>query len=482
MREGIFESLKAYCSSDFYPFHMPGHKRNPEGSSLIEFYQYDITEIDGFDNLHHPEALIKEAQERAAKLYHSKETYFLVNGSTAGILSAISSLASRAKKLIISRNCHKAVYHAAFLNRMEISYVYPQRLDGYEIAGPVIKEDIKTAIERILEGDGTDTKPSELKKAQELIAGVVITSPTYDGVISDIKGIAQLVHSFGIPLIVDQAHGAHFGMHPDYPANAVSEGADLVIHSVHKTLPAPTQTALIHRNGELTDGELLRRYLRIYQSSSPSYLLMAGIDEAVSFVEREGKSRLESLLIWRDSFLREMEGCRNIYICPLTEPGKLVICVKGSSMTGQKLYDVLRDKYHLQMEMAAGNYVVAILTMMDQEKGLRRLSAALQEIDLKMPDLDLGCGRRDWQWTNLCPHIERNLWEAYQMPYEEVVLEEAEGRTAAEFINLYPPGIPLLVPGERVEKRLTGLVCAYLSQGYNVQGIYNNRIKVLINA
>lgn len=481
MRERLFESLKTYSNSGFYPFHMPGHKRNPESGPLAAFYQYDITEIDGFDNLHQPESLIKAAQERAAKLYHSKETYFLVNGSTAGLLSAVSAVAAQARKLIISRNCHRAVYHAAFLNHMELHYVYPQKLEGYEIAGSVIKEDIRKEIEKILRMNGTDAVQSGIKKARELIAGVVITSPTYDGVVSDIEGIARLVHSFGLPLIVDQAHGAHFGMHPGYPANAVSEGADIVIHSVHKTLPAPTQTALIHRNGELADGELLKRYLRIYQSSSPSYLLMAGIDEAISLVEREGRSRLERLLTWRNLFLKEMEGCRNISICPLTEPGKLVICVRASFMTGQKLYDVLREKYHLQMEMAAGNYVVAILTMMDRKEGIRRLLTALQKIDAKTAYMDSENRKADWWRTEFHPVIDMNLWEAYTMPCEEVILEEAEGRTAAEFINLYPPGIPLLVPGEKVEKQLTEVVLAYLAQGYTVQGVCNNRIKVLMS-
>lgn len=488
MKRGLFENLRDYGSSDFYPFHMPGHKRNTESGPFAEFYQYDITEIDGFDNLHQPESLIKDAQERAAKLYHSKETYFLVNGSTAGILSAISTLAERADKLIIARNCHKAVYHAAFLNRMELHYVYPQKLDGYEIAGPITKEDVKKEIENIISKSRENADYPEVKKVQELIAGVVITSPTYDGIVSNVKEIAQLVHNYGIPLIVDQAHGAHFGFHPSYPANAVSEGADLVIHSVHKTLPAPTQTALIHRNGDLTDGEILKRYLRIYQSSSPSYLLMAGIDEAIALVETEGNSRLDKLLFWRNSFLKRARRFRHIQICPFSEPGKLVISIKDSIMSGQRLYDILRTKYHLQMEMAAGSYVVAILTMMDQVEGIQRLLIALQEIDenISVAEKNDENGsevterERNSRWeVNLHPYVNLNLWEAYRMPFEEIPLEKAEGRAVAEFINLYPPGIPLLVPGERIEEHFLKHILHYLAQGYTVQGVCNNRVKVL---
>ncbi len=481
MKNGLFGELKDYSKSDFYPFHMPGHKRKSVNGSLAEFYRYDITEIDGFDNLHQPESVIKEAQERAAKLYRSGETYFLINGSTAGILSAISAIASRGRSLIIARNCHKAVYHAAFLNRMKLHYVYPEEIAGYGIAGPVLTVNIAEKIEDILYAER-----AQGKAACELIGGVVITSPTYEGIISNVRDIADLVHGFGIPLIVDQAHGAHFGMHPMYPQNAVDEGADIVIHSVHKTLPAPTQTALIHRNGNLTDKELLKRYLRIYQSSSPSYLLMAGIDEAVRLAEAEGYQRLEKLLSMRENFLKKAENCRHIRVFPLTEPGKLVIFADESFMSGQTLYDILRDDYHLQMEMAAGSYVVAILTMMDEERGLDRLSNALMEIDVRMETLQKRFADKGGKGVLLCgsdfclrPAAALDLWEAYEQPSEETELGKAQGKVAAEFVNLYPPGIPLLVPGEVLDGRMTEIIRGYMINGYTVQGINDNKIRIV---
>lgn len=492
MSKGLYESLKNYSDSDFYPFHMPGHKRSKESGALADFYGMDITEIDGFDNLHQPEAMLRDAQERAAQLYHSNETYFLVNGSTAGILSAVSAIAGRAEKLIIARNCHKAVYHAAFLNRLKLYYIYPEIIGEYDIAGSVRPENLKMLIQEIL-----SEKESSGKKASELIAGVVITSPTYDGITSDVGKIAEIAHSYGIPLIVDQAHGAHFGMHPAYPENAVREGADIVIHSVHKTLPAPTQTALIHRNGELTDGELLRKYLRIYQSSSPSYLLMAGIDEAVYFAGREGFARLDTLFQLKNEFISALKDCRFIRICPCTEPGKLVVSVKGSSMTGQMLYEILREKYHLQMEMASGSYVLAILTMMDRKEGFDRLCRALLEIDGELvkeqeaqttvTDRYAGHdkatehidGRSCLPSLDLHPKVKLDLRDAYLAPYEETEFYKAKGQTAAEFINLYPPGIPLLVPGEVLDEQITEIIRVYQESGYAVQGVYNNEIKVV---
>ncbi len=507
----LFDHLSEYADSDYYPFHMPGHKRNSECGLPEGVYRYDITEIEGFDNLHSPETIIKDAEQRAAKLYDSEETYFLVNGSTAGILSAISAIAERIgkvaerssnwkredwhgnRRLIIARNCHKAVYHAAFLNHMDLYYVYPEIYEDFDVARAIKANDIESTIKKIISKEKVDAK-----MAGRLIAGVVITSPTYEGITSDVSGIAEMVHGYGIPLIVDQAHGAHFGIHPKFPENAVREKADLVIHSVHKTLPAPTQTALLHKNGILVDSESVRKYLRIYQSSSPSYILMAGIDRAVQVMEQEGYQRLDRIMDMRDAFLKRVENCQYIRICPFTEPGKLVISVKGSSMTGQMLHNLLLEKYHLQMEMAAGSYVIAILSMMDEEEGFNRLSTALLEIDreilrkhkegknkfeieLKGFSGELEGVREEklFSYFTIRPKVEIGIWEAYTSINREIELVDADGKIAADFINLYPPGIPLLVPGEAIDQQTITIVKHYLQNCYTVQGIRGNRIKVI---
>lgn len=463
MSRGLYENLKAYSESGSYPFHMPGHKRNPGSGCMSELYKIDITEIDGFDDLHSPETIIRDAQMRAAQLYHSEDTYFLVNGSTSGILSAVSAISGGGNKLIIARNCHKAVYHAAFLNHMELCYVYPGINSEYDIAGEISAAQLEKVIKTV---HGT-----------ERIAGIVITSPTYDGICSNVTEIAEVAHRYNLPLIVDQAHGAHFGLHPAYPGNAVCQGADLVIHSVHKTLPAPTQTALIHRNGSLVDDEKLRRYLRIYQSSSPSYPLMAGIDEAVRMARVDGERRLSLLLEYRNSLLEEIRDCRYIRVCPDTEPGKLVISVKGSSITGRQLCDILREKYHLQMEMASGTYVLGILTMMDTQEGVKRLSEALKEID---GDLSGNCGENLPIPCFLTPpERDLGLWEAYTASAESVELQGAQGRTAAEFVSLYPPGIPILVPGERISKGMIHMISKYQEYGYTIRGMDDRKIKVI---
>lgn len=266
----LYDKLMSYGNSDYYGFHMPGHKRNRSVTGAELPYEIDITEIDGFDDLHHAKGILRQAQERAAEVYHSEETCFLVNGSTAGILSAILGCTRRGEQILTARNCHKSVYHAIYMNELRPVYLYPKFDAEMELNGPVTADDVES-----------------LLRQNPGIRAVMITSPTYDGVVSDVKKIAETAHRYGIPLIVDQAHGAHFGFHPYFPDHANRQGADVVINSVHKTLPALTQTALIHMNGTYADREEIKRYLHMLQSSSPSYVLMAGIDNCIHLLHEQ---------------------------------------------------------------------------------------------------------------------------------------------------------------------------------------------------
>lgn len=505
MKKNLYHTLKEYGESDYYPFHMPGHKRNPESGPLSEWYKCDITEIDGFDNLHQPEGILLKAQQRAAKIFGSEETYFLVNGSTAGILSAISAVAGRGKRLLVARNCHKAVYHAAFLNGLEPEYLYPDVIEAYGCPDGISALQVEKKLQEITVRERINE--SELKN---LVAGVVLTSPTYDGILSDVENIVKFVHQLGIPVILDQAHGAHFGFHPGFPESGVLQGADFVIQSVHKTLPAPTQTAILHCNGSLVNRERLRKYLGIYQTSSPSYLLMAGIDSCMDIMESQAGQRLSQLLKWRENFEKQTKGLRHIRIYPFAragakgdtmrwtsgsqEPGKLLLSVRGTGKTGKWLYDRLRENYHLQPEMCAADYVLLILSMMDTEEGFLRLQAALTELDAEI-DVRVAADEKADEFEiygmwkrNGCkdgqnvPKRIMPLKEAFMAPYEELFLNEAVGRAVSEFINLYPPGIPLLAPGECLDTECLNMIKKYYEKGYIVQGIHvkncNNEIKI----
>lgn len=366
--EYLYEKLEAYGKSDYYGFHMPGHKRNSDVTQANLPYGIDITEIEGFDNLHHAEEIIREAEVRAASMYHAEETHYLINGSTAGILSAVMGCTKKGGKILMARNCHKSVYHAVFLNELRPVYIYPEFDETMELNMAVSPE----KIERLLE---------EHKEVQ----AVVLTSPTYDGVLSDIERISEIVHQKKIPLIVDEAHGAHFGFHPYFPENANTKGADVVIHSLHKTLPALTQTALIHLNGTRIDRRKIRNYLHIFQTSSPSYVLMASMDECLRMVAEQGDVLFETYVKNLESKRGELKKLKHIRLMETEEfdRSKLVLSVKDTILkkenrvfTGKMLYERLLLEYHLQMEMAAGSYVIAMTSIGDTKEGMDRLISA----------------------------------------------------------------------------------------------------------
>lgn len=481
--EHLYKKLLRYSGTDIYPYHMPGHKRQRWGELPEALYKTDITEIEGFDNLHQPEEVLYQLQKEAAGLYGAEESFYLVNGSTCGILAAVSCAVPFGGCLLMGRNCHKAAYHAVYLRHLEAHYLYPPYLEPYGILDAVSPEQVGLALE----------------KAREVQA-VLIVSPTYEGRISDIAAIADIVHERGIPLIVDEAHGAHLGLAEGFPMNSCQAGADLVIHSVHKTLPALTQTALLHVNGKLVDRDRLRRFLRIYQTSSPSYPLMAGIDNCLEYVKRQGREAFGQFRKRYGNMLESLSKMEKLTVLSgesrEQDIGKLLIFSREAGITGKKLADILLEEYHLQVEMAAKDFVLAMFTVNDGEEAYRRMEEALLEIDSKLE------GRKSGEKQSVraegmpdemshSEHWGRSLTEeraaklpedhlregmislakAWDMENREISLEDSIGEYVAEFVNLYPPGIPLLVPGERMTEDLYSEIMEDLDIGLNVQGI-----------
>lgn len=455
----LYDRLVSLSQSSIYPYHMPGHKRNMTGCPLEQLYQIDITEIDGFDNLHEPEGIISDMQERIKSIYHTEETFCLINGSSCGILSAISACTSRGDTIIVGRNAHKSVYHAIFQEELTAVYLYPEELEEYGLYGVLRPQDVESALERHPE-----------------CRVVVITTPTYEGIVLDIGKISEIVHRHEGILIVDEAHGAHLIFTGQEEKSAVTQGADLVVQSVHKTLPAPTQTALLHVCSQRVDLEQIRKYLRIYQSSSPSYVLLTGIDQCFRFLKDKGQERKQVFCQNIKQLRKDLEQCRYIKTVPGTESGKLVLSVRNSRWTGKRLYDTLLERYGLQLEMAAGNYVIAILTLMDTQEGYDRLREAVLEIDKNINKEEVTNG-----WQNDCGEISyvRNLrlrtgmtlYEAATALREAVDLKKSCGRIAAEFVNLYPPGIPLIVPGEYYTEEVIEVLYGSRQEGLTVQGL-----------
>ena len=510
VKESLYQKLEDYRKTDYYPFHMPGHKRNMPGNELEKAYQIDITEIDGFDNLHHAEGILLEAMRSASELYQSEETYFLVNGSTCGILSSISATVKKHGKILLARNCHKAAYHAVYLRELQPIYLYPPIQNEYGIYDSIKVQDVEDAL-----------------KENPDIEAVFFTSPTYDGVLSNVSEIVKIAHKRGIPVIVDEAHGAHLGFHKDFPENSVSLGADIVIHSVHKTLPAFTQTALLHANGNLVNRKRMKQFLGIYQTSSPSYLFMASIDSCISLIREKGNLLFLRLSENIDEFNQQCRKLKYIKIFQEEDAAyqfdksKIVISVKDAGMTGHELGQRLLHRYHLQMEMEAPTYVVAISSIMDRKEGFERLAKALVEIDQRIEQRVLQ--ERDQkskeiieektnQKTNSQKEVRnkhksekenhescvmklQNTWrmveemkgkavytisEIDDKEKEEVTFENSVQRISAEYIYLYPPGIPIITPGEVVTEEIISVVNAYKKAQYAVQGPEDYEINKLI--
>ncbi len=459
--------LKNY-SETIYPFHMPGHKLGRLSPlEQMNLYQIDVTEVPGTDNLHQPEGIILKAQERAKKLYNSLDTFFLVNGSSSGLLSAISASCKQDGQILIARNSHKSIYHAIQLNRLDPIYVYPKVIEAYGLLGGIDPEDVRRELHN-----------------NPLISCVVLTSPTFEGFTSDIKTIAKIVHENGKILIIDEAHGAHFKFHADFPSSALESGADIVIQSVHKTLPALTQSALLHVNSHRVDLETLKQYLDIYQTSSPSYILMAGIDSCMGWIEKEGSRAFEIFSQNIQAFRGKIHGLKHMMLLDQSFTGqyaiheidlsRLVFVGKKGAINGKKVDNILRDTYNIQFEMATLGSLVAISTVADQLEAFENLFRAFSQIDMK----------NDYINTEKFDIINKSTkvihpYTASLMKKETVDLKEAKDRISAQFVTLYPPGIPILIPGELITPDIIETLFNYVHNGLTVNGLAALQLCVL---
>ncbi len=492
---GLLERLTEYAGSDAYPFHMPGHKRReiPDGipGGFPDPYGIDITEIDGFDNLHHAEGILKDAMDEAAAIYGADRSWYLVNGSTCGILSAVFATTENGGKILTARNCHKAVYHAICLNRLEAEYLYPEEITEFGINGGIRAEDVRKALEKDAmhcAGNSGDVRGKITK-----IQAVLITSPTYEGVVSDIRVIADVAHEYGIPLIVDEAHGAHLEYADQchsFPKSALEYGADIVIQSLHKTLPCFTQTAILHVKGKLVDQDRISRYLSMFQTSSPSYLFMAGMERCIRYMDGDGRNEMIRYEKRLERFMERMEGLQVLEVLDREicgkyrtvagwDPSKIVVStMRAEDFHGEELAETLRRKYHLEMEMTAPEYVIAMTSLMDTEEGFERLGTALLEIDGALRRRTES-GRKEKAASETPEGLESKvshpvrrmlICEAMDADTERTAFQDTVGKVSAEFVYLYPPGIPIIAPGEVFTDAIVEKIMAYKAAGLLVQG------------
>ena len=477
-RMRLIQSLKENRDGDTYPFHMPGHKRRLAGDELFgKVYGIDITEIEGFDDLYHADGILKEAQERAASLFGSDETRFLVNGSTGGILAAICSQVTSGDAVFVAGNCHRSVYNAAMLSGAALYVIAPEREELFDICAGIDAGSVEEALDKA-GNSGHRT-------------AVVITSPTYEGVTSDIRAIAGVCRKKGSVLIVDAAHGAHFGFSDHFPESAVSQGADIVITSVHKTLPAMTQTALIHIRKDCPAKDRLYRMLPVFMTSSPSYVLMASIDDMTHLLEERGRQLFDAYEARLDDLYRKAKDFANIMLLKkelLTakgsadhDKGRIVIRDVTGKYSGKKLSEILSKQYGMIAEMAAEDHVVLITSVADTDEGFARLFDALKDIDRMIgEDTVPVAGQRGENSIRILRHQEGIDMKAalFCERTQNISVEHAEGRTAADTVTVYPPGIPVVIPGEVITSDAIETIIEAVKSGLRITGLKDKEITV----
>lgn len=471
----LYQYLKEY-SEKIYPMHMPGHKRNFPIVGETPLREIDVTEVEGTDDLHDPEGIILDSMEKTAKLYGSYFCRYVVNGSTCGILSAIYAFTQRGDRILVGRNCHKSVYNAINICGLLPVYVTPPYDEDFSVNGSISPQLVEKALKEY----------PDIKLA-------VLTSPTYEGIVSDIGGISKILHEENIPLVVDEAHGAHLGFSKYFPKGAIKSGADCVIHSTHKTLPCLTQTAAVHICESLWRGEELQKAcqrlteaLGIFETSSPSYVLMSSIDQCMNYLYENGAEAFESYKNMLEDFSEKSKNLKHIKIlCKGADKkenhksfydfdsGKLVISLKNTSLKGAEFEKILREKYNIQTEMTSLNYCVAMTSFCDSEKGFEMLLNALFDIDREYGlDENHIYNYQSREGKIIEPPV--SIYEVRQCKREQVSLESAVGKICGEYVFAYPPGIPIFAPGELVTESLIDEILTLYRGGINLKSTGGN--------
>lgn len=470
----IYSFLEAHAKKKSISFHMPGHKgaslygRFGYESFLQDFMNFDITEIYGADNLFQTEGILKEAQERYAKLYDVKYSYLLINGTSGGIIAAILASVNKGKKLIMARNCHKSIFNALTLGDIQPVYAYPELIDNHSISGPISAKEIEKLLIENPEAEA-----------------VILPSPNYYGICSPIDEIAKVVHNYNKVLIVDEAHGAHLKFFEaiegadelneglEIPKSAVTLGADIVINSIHKTLGSLTQSAALHLNSDRVDRYVLEDKLQCIESTSPSYLLMASLDISAAIMEDHGR---QLMLEWKESLEEFYSGAKTISGLQIMRElagldyTKINVNMSALGISGSELEHILMEEFNIFMELVTGDFVMGMSGIGNTREDYIKLLDALKIIAAKY-------GKKDFKRTITAAKIQLPKQASLsRIPREKkrVKLEDAVGLVCASSIIPYPPGIPLLCPGEIIREDAIHYIKALRESGEKVIGVNEN--------
>ncbi len=450
------------------PFHTPGHKGRSLWSPLLRawgdsVFAADLPELPGLDNLFAPEGVIQSAQALAAETFGADRTWFSVNGSTAGVIAGILATCGPGDRILLPRTVHRSAISGLILSGAVPVFLTPEREAVSGLVGSITPSTLATALEQYPD-----------------IKAVLLVSPTYEGICADLAAIAPLCHARQIPLLVDEAHGPHFGFHPDLPPSALSQGADLSIQSTHKVLSGLTQAAMVHLRGSLVDGDRLSQALQLIQSTSPSYLLLASLDATRAQMAQQGTDLLSQTLALakttRDR-LHAIPGLR-VFELPQPQPGfaaldptRITLDVSGLGLTGFDVDDRFNQTHGVIAELPSLRHLTFLLSLGTTAADCDRLIQASQALRCQSELCQSELYRSDSPQPQtapplaafplpVAPPLALSPRQAFFQPAMPLPFEATLGHMSAETVCPYPPGIPVLLPGERI----TAAAIAYLQQ------------------
>ena len=446
-RTPLFDRILDYINEETTPFHVPAHKMGKGIPSKWKdftgenIFKMDLTEVQGLDDLHQAEGVIQEAQKLAAEAWGADSSYFLVNGTSGGIVASICTVAKQGEKIIVPRNSHKSTVYGLIVSGAVPVYISPEIDQEKGLVGGIL--------------------PSTLQKAyrdNKEAKGMIAVSPTYYGICSDIKRLIEITHQYNGIFIADEAHGNHVYFHEKLPKGALYLGADLCCQSIHKMSGSLGQSSILHTKGNRVDVNRLKANLQMMQSTSPSYILMVSLDLARSNMATEGHKLLGNLIELTEKARKQIEkipfievlgpSITGIHGVAEYEPARLVISARKLGMQGYELYKLLRKDYKIEIEFGDYFYGVCILGIYTTQDELDRLVRALEDISTRYRGQ-----KEQLVWNEELPPIPPQIItprEAYFADVEKVPWSRAKGRIIADMVVPYPPGIPAICPGELI--------------------------------
>jgi len=480
----LFDAMVNLAESRKVSFHTPGHKSG-KGISMRfrkfvgpKIFSIDLTTLDEVDSLQNPTGVIKEAQRLAARAYGADRSFFLVNGTSGGNHAMILATVKPKEKILVARNLHRSVLAGLIMSGAEPVFFDPEVDDNLKVVLNVSHERVKKSID-----ENPDTKV------------LFLTSPNYYGICADLEKIISYAHSKGLTVLVDEAHGPHLNFHPDLPISALMAGADICVQSTHKIIGGMTQASMLHAKEGRINMDMLTDSLRFVQSTSPSYILMASLDLARMQMATEGKKLLDKVIGLAEEArerINRIEGLYSINRKEIKDLGmgdmdvtKITVRVSDLGLTGYEASQILNKEYDIQVEMADPFNILIIVSIGDRKDDLNRLIEALRDIKEKRLRTG-GAGLMTQNLRNINLSITQStklgMWprEAFFSNHKLIPLKEASGEIGSEIVTVYPPGIPLLIPGEIISKEVIEYIGRMSSFGAIVDGLEEDNSKIRI--